>query len=533
MTNLALGTCDFGDASEGDDDPRAGRLAAAMSRLVGRFGSFKTVGDVYVTIADEVAGLLTYERLAISRFHPEAEASEIVFERCLVPGPSRVGVLIPMVGGLVSRLLAERRPLLYTIGEDDRDAGDPLRRARGIQQLALSPIIIDEQYYGAISINSVDVERYRPGDLWLLESMAGLLGMLVSGVRLRHDAQRNAADAEHLVETARVLATTRDLERTGAMAVARVGEALGGACALLVRTGDGAVEVAAVFAPEPADVPRIRHIADGHAASGAPAVPANGSAVEDVDTAATRARLADQGVEDLILCPLHVDDEALGTLMVLRLAGSDGAEVVPPRFSAAERDRSRRLGRQIAPAVLNARLHVSMTRALHESEALRRIGQELARDHDTGRLLNLIARSTYSLFGADYVGVMRPAAVETVRWDVVVGNQTDVHIRAGAHLHRSHTVRHLRAGEHLVVQDFPVDPPLDAEEYIILREEGIRAALALPIMAAGRVLGGLFIGFRKRRLIPPADVRFAQALALSVATALQAAGELGEPTRTP
>ena len=66
-------------------DPRAPRLALTLARLIEQGGRLRAIEDVYATVAEELATLVTFERLSISVFDPVTEVMRIDYNASALP----------------------------------------------------------------------------------------------------------------------------------------------------------------------------------------------------------------------------------------------------------------------------------------------------------------------------------------------------------------------------------------------------------------------------------------------------------------
>lgn len=521
-------------------DPRAPRLALTLARLIEQGGRLRAIEDVYATVAEELATLVTFERLSISVFDPVTEVMRIDYNASALPDIPPVGSRHPLAESIAGEVFRSRKPIIHVVGNAAEFPADAGRQARGIQEVAVAPIVVDEVAYGAIAISSVESGRYTPADLWILTTLANLLGMMVSGVTLRREAQAKRQSAELLARVARQLAGLREATAISTALVDLLANVFGKTTIVFLTTDDGRFTVDAVRAADPELTARATTIAtslcelprsriDTLRARTGPGQPLIIRASESApDVADELYHFGDYGIDELVVMPLFAGDDLLGTITVMELDAEDEDRLARLPMTAEQCTLLSLVAEQAAPALVNVRLHESLQRAYHESETLRRIGQELARSHDTRQALDLACRAVFALFNADYAGVVRLMPDGSMHWETVIGNRTGRH--AHGPISRS-LVGPIKDGRVLVIQDFPHDIATSIDDYPVTVAEGFRSSLVVPIMVAGESVGGLAIAFRSRRPIREGDIRMGQALAQTMASAVQAITSAPAPGR--
>jgi GAF domain-containing protein len=514
-------------------DPRAPRLALALARLIERGGRLSALPGLYSTVAEDLATLVAYERLSISVFDADAGMLRIDYNNTSLLDVPPVGSLYPLNDSVAGEVFRSRKPLIHAIKESPAYRDDAKRHARGIKEIAVAPIVVDEVAYGAIAISSVEVGRYTEDDLWILTTVANLLGMMVSGITLRHEAQRKRRDAEFLARLSRLLAGKRETPEISQAIVDLLAPELGKTCMVFLATDEGRFNLAAVRAVDPALTARAQYIGTSlcelprsrtaelaaKTRRGVPLVLQRKGAEDDVELASGLRQFFQYGISEITTMPIFAGTDLIASVAAMELSGDADELPERPPLTASQLELLRLAAEQATPALINARLHESLQQAYHESETLRHIGQDLARSRDTHQALALACRAVYALFNADYAGVVRLMPDGSMRWESVIGNRTARH--ASGPFSPS-LVRPIREGHVLVTQDFPNDVPMSVDAYPVALAEGLRSSLVVPIMVAGEPIGALAIGFRNRRPIREGDIRMGQALAHTLASAMQA-----------
>ena len=145
------------------------------------------------------------------------------------------------------------------------------------------------------------------------------------------------------------------------------------------------------------------------------------------------------------------------------------------------------LASQAAVAIENVRLFESRTRWSQQLQALIEVGNALALEIEPGRLLGLVARQLRKLVSARMAVVWLPQAGQLEARAVFGGDGEDVvGLRAG--LETSEAGRVFRERRYHRVDSAIDDPEVNQE---VARRLGLRAALHVPMISGGRVLGVL------------------------------------------
>lgn len=514
-----------------ETDPRAPRLALALARLIEQGGRLGAIEEVYATVAEEMETLVAFERLSVSVFDPVSGMMRIDYNATTLPDIPPVGSRFPLSDSIAGEVCRSRKPLIHAVGSGAPYPDDVAKQARGIVEIALAPIVVDEVAYGALAISSVQAGRYTPADLWILTTLANLLGMMVSGVTLRREAQQKRQNAEFLARLARQLAQLQEPADICQMLVNLLAPELGKTCVVFLTTEDGRFTVGAVRAAGPAMTARATYIATSlcelprarieklraRSAHGQPLIIRSADHLPDAED--ELRGFSDYGISELVVMPLFAGDDLFATITVMEMSADAGAAPTGDHMTAEQCALLVGVAEQAAPALINAQLHESLQRAYHESETLRRIGQELARSRDTRQALELACRAVFALFNADYAGVVRLMPDGSMHWESVIGNRTGRHVSGPI---SPSLIDPVREGRVLVIQDFARDIGMSVDDYPVTVAEGLRSSFVVPIMVAGESVGGLAIAFRSRRPIRDGDIRMGQALAQTLASAVQA-----------
>ena len=370
--------------------------------------------------------MLPYDRCSIGLVDPGGETLRIIGLRGRSSEVFREGP-VALHGTVGGWCIAECRPLIYDLGPDDRFLEDALRRAIGIQQLALVPILVDSEPIGVLTLSSSQAGTYQAEQLWLLQTIGDHLGLAIAATNLRGDAERRAARAQFLAETGQIFASSLDLDQTLRRAVGRAAEMLGDLNVVyLIHEETGEVQAREITHPNPT----VEALAQTYLRENPPepggrvtGPPMRGESVLipyiTPDLLAPRARTISEtiGIHSLLSVPLFAVGRVIGVLLSA-CTSDDVGKNVQRVLNSDDLSLANDLAAQIAGAIDNARLHAATQRALDESEALRRIGQELTSSIELDQTLDLVASFARLLLGADYAAVAGEGADETFRMAV-------------------------------------------------------------------------------------------------------------------
>lgn len=176
------------------------------------------------------------------------------------------------------------------------------------------------------------------------------------------------------------------------------------------------------------------------------------------------------------------------------------------------------LAAQAGVAVENARLYESAMRWSRQLEALHEVLRSIVGEPRLPRLLELIARRLRELVDAEGILILRPAQDDRLRVEATAGD------RAAAWLGRLLDRRTTKSGRVLEqrrsvrVDDVLTDPEIDQE---LAREQGLRAAMFVPLVVGERTLGLVIVQNKLGRdpRFTNADLRLAEIFAGRAAVA--------------
>lgn len=509
--------------------PPAQRVLDALMGITRQIGAGRDLATIFGTVADELVELLPYERCSIGLLEPDGEHLRIIGLRGRFSVDFREG-LVSLAGTIGGWCVAERRPVLYELGPDDRFLEDAHRRAVGIRQVALVPILVDDRPIGVLTVSSIRPDAYHAGQLWILQTIGDHLGLAVAATNLRGDAERRAARSQFLAETGQLFASSLDLEQTLRRAVGRAAEVLGDLNAVFLRHEEsGEVQLRGLSHPDQAvEAAAWAHsrahgldpegFLTGQALHGEPVLFAHLSA-EDAGPG-LRETVSRLRLHSALAVPLRASGRVIGVLGSACTAAATNPDGSPRILDGDDLAFAQDIAAQMASAVENARLHAATQRALDESEALRRIGQELTSSIELDRTLELVASFARLLLGADYAAVAGEGADGDFAWRAITGNRTETHLGVRYEPGQGAVGRAMAARQVVSIDPATAGQTL-GDEAAIHVAEGDRAVLAVPLVVGERAVGALVLGYRTAHDFTPADGRLAAALAAQAALVLE------------
>ena len=523
--------------STGQPDPLL--VARALARITQLVGGGHRLERVFEAFADEIDALFPYDRCSIMLLDAHGEQLRDAAVRDRLPHPIDDGAR-PIDGAAGGWVIAARRSLIRDLDRDEADdpvrfTTDIARRAAGIQQYVVVPVLIDQEPVGVFGLSSRQAGVYRSRDLWILETIADHLGLAIAATNLRRDAEHRARNGQFLADTAALFASSLDLEQTLQTAAGRAADVLGDLNAVfLLDEATGMPMIRALTLPDDVAAPLIQEIVTreewglggrviGPAVAGTPVLIAE---LQQEQIWPEMRGIVDQlGIHSVLAVPLIAGGQQVGVLASAR----SGAVSIP--LTEDDLSLARDFGAQLGSAILTARLHAATQRALDESEALRRIGRELAGTIDLDRVLGLVSTFAQLLLHADYAAVATHDRNGAFPWRGFVGQRTDAHLTT-RYLPGQGTVgRAVATREPVILEGFPDNRSFPVEEFPIELAEEMRSGIGIPLLAGPRVLGALIVGYRTPRKIVDDDVRLAAALADQAAIVLENARLFDEAQR--
>jgi GAF domain-containing protein len=394
-------------------------------------------------------------------------------------------------------------------------------RMRGLIQyygaVLAVPMAVRGRIQGAITLFYRSPREFSADEVGLATAFADQTALAIENARLHSETIRRSRDLEALYRADEVLYRSLRLDEVLQALVDVASDVLeADMCSVLVwderhqRLIPGATRG---FRPE--IVAEMSH-APGEGVTTLVALSGQPIAVEDALTDTRVAhRITDvEGIRSLLHVPIKVNGEVFGVF---------GVNYRQPRELAGEEERVLlALAHRAAVAIENAQLYAESERRLQQLEALYRADETLHSSLRLDDVLRSLVEVATDVLHADKASVHIWDPVE--RHLVIAASQgfspesVQTPLKAGKEI----AFERLTSAGLMVVGDASSDPLLSSARLRELVErEGIRAAVAVPIIVAGQAFGLFGVAFCSTHVPSEDEQRLAQALAQRAGLAIQ------------
>jgi GAF domain-containing protein len=355
-------------------------------------------------------------------------------------------------------------------------------RSLGVVSTVASPIVVEGHLWGAMVVASVD-EPLPRGTETRLENFTELVATAVANAASRDALARLVDEQAALRRVATLVARGAQPDEVCLAVSDEVGRLFGTGLAAVGRfEPDGrALDVVGAGRMherwELADfLPATEVFRTGRSAR------ADGPRWESAE-GETAERLRSLGIVSTAASPIVVEDELWG---VMTLADTDGP--LPPDTE----ERLEKFTEIVATAIANAESRGNLQRLADEQAALRRLATLVAGGTGADGLFAAVADEAQELLGAEISAIVRFEDLWTV---VTLGARGGPHtVGSRAQLEPDFVVASVR--ETRRAARFDTDDPAAADMPAIVRETGIRSAVATPIVVEGELWGAIVAGSR-------------------------------------
>jgi PAS domain S-box-containing protein len=168
-------------------------VMAEIGRIV---GSTPAMGDVYERFSEEVRKILAFDRITITRIHPERATAEILYSTGpKVPGRG-LGEEYPLAGTMSAAVVEKKKGMAFSPpGAKELTAAFPTilpMWTAGFRSFLLVPLIGRDQVIGTLVMSSYATDDYGPEDVALAESIASQISGAVANAQLFAELTRMA-----------------------------------------------------------------------------------------------------------------------------------------------------------------------------------------------------------------------------------------------------------------------------------------------------------------------------------------------------
>jgi PAS domain S-box-containing protein len=387
--------------------------------------------------------------------------------------------------------------------------GDPRGAAYGrtdLEGAALLAIPISSRTRrrGVIFVGDAPGRRYDPADLALATALGGELAMALESAELHAEARHRLAELSAIIDVARVVSSSLDLDRVLEMGAEHLKGTVGGdGCTVLLADHRAGVLRRAAWRGEPLEREAVPLDAPSLARDAlASRAPASGR----LDGEAGRAQV-------VLAVPLLVRDQPLGVALV-------SAPGAGRAFSHAELARAVAIASQLAVAVDNARLYSETRRRAEELSLLQDVGRTLVETLELGQVLTAGVRNLARMVDASeaYLTLLDEATQELVVEAVSGSSQALLGLRVPYDPAESATARCMELREPVLLDDAPTGQRADPDHRAL---SGMRSGLMLPLLVREKAIGAaVIVENRRARRFTAAEVQRATAVSNQLAVAV-------------
>ena len=475
---------------------------AALLRVAQLVASHGPRERVFALVTDELGKLLGLEMVRTIRYEPDGSGTTLAARGG--PGDPRApGTNFPLPeGGVLERVLRTGCPVRsVNYAEIGGATGVSLRRA-GVVCAAAGPIVVDGRIWGAMVAAAVTVEGLPPGSERRIAQFAELVSTAISNIESRAKVEQLAAEQSALRRVATAVARQRPAEEVFTLVTSELSGLLG--VDLMVRMvrfeSDGTATILATqgtpgdVLPLGTNTPRPPGgILDQVFRTGRP-----GRVDDYADvTGPVSAALRRAGIGSAVAGPIVVDGRTWGAMAI--------ASQRP--LPLGSEHRVAQFAELVSTAISNIESRAQVERLAAEQSALRRVATLVAREHSPEQLVRTLVEEIGVLLRVDGSAILRYEAG---------GNATVLACWADGEITVKPGARFAPEDGNLVGKVFRSGEPARHDGYdgdsgasaVVMRELGVRSAVASPIVVEGSVWGLIIVMSRSPvRFRPDTEAR--------------------------
>ncbi|MFQ5898622.1 MAG: GAF domain-containing protein [Candidatus Methylomirabilia bacterium] len=509
---------------------RASEALAEVGRVLAQSLDPEQVGQ---RVVDSVLSLLDVQAASLYRLEPESENLVNVTASGEAWSSLGRGLVVPKGYGMAGLGVLERRAVATPdLLADPRIRFTPELRALVEQapfRAALAvPLLVQDRVSGALIVGGRTGRVFTDEEIGLAQAFASQAAIALENARLFAESESRRHAAEALFDIARALGSTVELKQLLKIVTQRTAQAVGAErCSINLWRGGHIVPAMSQFADGHTD----RELWEKFKATGPyrlEEVPAHAEAIHTkkpvvVEDATSNSLVPAHwfeafGIRSALVVPLIHQEEVIGTLNLDRTNG-------PYAWRQEEIDLAMTIASQAALAVKNAGLFEEAERRRRAAEGLAEAGHLLSQALGVEEVGQRIVDSVRELYRVPASTLYR---LELESGDLVaIAISGDVGPTLGRNVvfPRGAGVVGVAVGERraVVTPDVLADPriALPPEVRSRIEQAPYRSALAVPLLAEGRVIGALGIGDRAGRVFTDEEIRLVEAFADEAAVALE------------
>src|SRR3954468_660326 len=491
---------------------RLAREQAALRHVATLVAGRSEPEAVFRAVADEAGTLLGCDTAAIVRFEPDGDATIMgAHQARRTPGTR----FEPDPDYVVAAVRETGKAARFDT-DDPTAAGMPEPvRAEGIRSGLASPIVVDGELWGTITVASL----HRPLPARTARRLADfteLVATAISNTQAREDLHRLADEQAALRRVATLVAREASQGEVFTVIAEEIAQLLGSDEMRMLRyEGDRGAVVVASAGHEGAFPVGSRQSTEGDTAASRVLRTGHTARIDDYETAtgpqADTARSI--GIRSAVAAPILVEGRLWGAMVM----GTTGDQPLPS-------DTEFRLGQftaLMATAIANAEARTEADRLAAEQAALRRVATLVAQESPPAEVFGKVAEELANALGDADCSVFRDEGDGTATMVAVSGAALRAGVQVGSRWPLDGTgiiASVLRERRPYRLGDYSTATGAIAED---ARERlGIRSAVGCPIVVRGRVWGALAAARYEPHAFPPESERWVAQFAELAATAI-------------
>jgi len=174
------------------------REKAAMAEIARIVGSTLAMEDVYERFSEEVRKIISFDRITITRIHPERATAQILYSTGPKVAGRGLGEEYPLAGTMSADVVEKKTGMAYSpAGEQQLAAAFPTilpMWTAGFRSFLLVPLIVGDRVLGTLVMSSYATDTYGPEDVSLAGNIASQISGAVANAQLfaEHTRMANA-----------------------------------------------------------------------------------------------------------------------------------------------------------------------------------------------------------------------------------------------------------------------------------------------------------------------------------------------------
>ncbi|HKC27297.1 MAG TPA: GAF domain-containing protein [Jatrophihabitans sp.] len=485
---------------------------AALRRVALAVAEGSGPESVFRVMADQVRGLLGSDESAIVRFEPDGT----VTIKGAYRGRNQVGARVAVSPDYVIAAVRKTGQAARVDSDDPTAGGVPeTMRGLGIRSRLASPIVIDGELWGAITIASRD-HPLPAGTEGRLDAYTELVAAAISNAQAREDLQRLADEQAALRRVATLVAREGSQADVFTAVAEEIGHVLGTDLIRMVRYEDGpsTVVVAAWGSPEDVLPVGFRQPLGGENALTRVFDTCRPARVDDYSKAS--GQIAETVRTTAIRCVVAVPVVVQGRLWGAMTTATMRDEPLAPDTES----RLSQFTELMATAISNADAHAEVERLVREQSSLRRVATLVAKEASLTEVFATVAEAVVDVVGDVECTLVRDESqgtgIAVAAWGGVVAAAFPVATQVPVD-GDGIVAAVIRDGRAHRIDDASAVGGRVAQRAAQL---GLRSAVGCPIVVGGRTWGAMVVARRTTVPLPPETETCVAQFSELVATAI-------------